>query len=89
MLAAASAYFGVLRPRLRADTDGVTIRSLRGPRHWTWSELTVRVVHSRRLGRTVGSLELDTADGELLVLTRTDLGADPEDVADALHALRP
>jgi hypothetical protein len=54
----------------------------------------VRVRTGRRLGVRSSALELDTADGPddegvLVLLGRWDLGADPEDVARALHALDP
>jgi hypothetical protein len=47
---------------------------------------------TRRLGREGHSLELDWEHGEdeqLVVLTWLDLGEDPRDVAEVLHALRP
>ncbi|QIZ35291.1 PH domain-containing protein [Saccharopolyspora sp. ASAGF58] len=86
-LAATSAHGSICRPRLRADLDGVTVRGLRGLRHWSWPAVSIRVRHDRRFGRTVQALELD-ADPELVVLTRLDLGADPQEVADELRALR-
>ncbi|PKW13501.1 PH domain-containing protein [Saccharopolyspora spinosa] len=86
-LAATAAHGSICRPRLRADLDGVTVRGLRGPRHWPWPAVTIRVRHDRRFGRTVQALELD-AEPELVVLTRLDLGADPQEVADELRALR-
>lgn len=88
VLAAGSAIASFLRPRLRADARGVTLRGLTGTRHWRWAELTVRVVHTSRLGRSVESLELDAGGNGLAVLTRTDLGTDPQNVADALDSLR-
>ncbi|GAA2821766.1 PH domain-containing protein [Saccharopolyspora taberi] len=82
--------FGTLaRPRLSADQQGVTVRGLRGRRTWPWSGLTVRLDRSKRLGRTVEVLELDTADDELIVLTKLDLGEDPDQVARTLDELRP
>ncbi|MBB5154278.1 PH domain-containing protein [Saccharopolyspora phatthalungensis] len=86
-LAATAAHGSICRPRLRADREGVTVRGLRGPQHWSWPAVAVRVRQDRRFGRTVQTLELD-ADPELVVLTRLDLGADPQVVADELHALR-
>ncbi|GAB3286512.1 hypothetical protein GCM10027563_20570 [Parasphingorhabdus pacifica] len=88
VLATAATIGSVLRPRLLADSRGLTVRSLRGSRHWPWADVTVRIARGQRLGRTVESLELDTAEGELVVLGRTELGADPRDVADALDELR-
>jgi hypothetical protein len=82
----------LVRPRLRADGSGLSVRGLTGHRHWPWHQVKVRLVHTRRLGRETQSLELDCRAGEqedLVVLTRLDLGADPEEVANVLHALRP
>ncbi|CAL99389.1 PH (Pleckstrin Homology) domain-containing protein [Saccharopolyspora erythraea NRRL 2338] len=89
VLAAASAYATLCRPRLSADAAGITVRGLRGRRSWPWAAVTVRTERSSRLGRTVEVLVLDTADDELVVLTRLELGADPVEVADALNAMRP
>ncbi|MGP4018601.1 PH domain-containing protein [Saccharopolyspora sp. 5N708] len=86
-LVAVSAHASICRPRLQADRDGITVRGLRGARHWPWPAIAVRVRCDRRFGRTVQILELD-AETELVLLTRLDLGADPQDVADALSALR-
>jgi Bacterial PH domain len=82
------------RPRLRADRDGVVVRTWTGRRHLPWPLLRVRVRVSRRLGVSSRTLELDTAagpddDGVLVVLGRRDLGVDPEEVARALLALDP
>jgi hypothetical protein len=82
------------RPRLRADRDGVVVRTWTGRRHLPWPLLRVRVRVTRRLGVSTRTLELDTAagpadDGVLVVLGRRDLGADPEVVARALRALDP
>ncbi|MCI2422303.1 PH domain-containing protein [Saccharopolyspora sp. K220] len=87
-LVAVSAHASICRPRLQANRDGITVRGLRGPQHWPWPAVTVRVRHDRRFGRSVQTLELDT-EADLVVLTKLDLGADPQDVADALSALRP
>ncbi|UVS76347.1 PH domain-containing protein [Actinokineospora sp. UTMC 2448] len=86
------ALFGtVARPRLSADRDGLTVRGLTGSRHWRWAEVNVRLVRTRRLGRVSTAVELDADNAEppaLVLLGRLDLGADPEDVADALVRLR-
>ncbi|TDD56744.1 PH domain-containing protein [Saccharopolyspora elongata] len=86
-LAAVSAHGSICRPRLRADAEGITVRTLLGRRHWAWPTVTIRVRQDRRLGRTVRTLELD-ADPQLIVLTRLDLGTDPQDVADEIRGLR-
>jgi hypothetical protein len=82
------------RPRLAAGPDGVEIRTWTRGRHLPWAGLRVRVRESRRLGVRSTTLELDTAagpddDGVLVVLGRRDLGADPQEVAQALQALNP
>ncbi|MER6989441.1 PH domain-containing protein [Saccharopolyspora hirsuta] len=84
--AAASAHATICRPRLSANRSGIIVRSLGGRRHWPWSAVSIRVLRQRRFGREVHSLELD-AD-VLVILTRLDLGADPQDVADALRSWR-
>ena len=90
-LATAGLFGVVARPRLAADPTGLTVRGLTGSRSWTWAEVNVRLVRTRRLGRDTSSLELDADHAEvpaLVVLGRLDLGADPEDVVDALLELR-
>ncbi|WP_433274968.1 PH domain-containing protein [Actinosynnema sp. CS-041913] len=92
MLLALAAYSTFVRPKLTADGDGLTVRTLTGARHLPWHQVKVKLVRTRRLGREVATLELDWRQGEdeqLFVLTPMDLGTDPEDVADVLHALRP
>jgi hypothetical protein len=91
LLAFAGVYTAVARPRLAADQDGIAIRGLTGTRQWTWAEVNVRLVRTRRLGRDTATLEVDAENAEppaLVVLGRLDLGADPEDVVDELLQLR-
>lgn len=79
------------RPRLAADHEGIAVRSLTGTRRWTWAEVNVRLVSTRRFGRDLHTLEVDAENAEppdLVVLGRFDLGADPEDVVDELLTLR-
>ena len=87
LLAFAGLFGTVARPRLAADSGGITVRGLTGRRHWSWAEVNVRLAHTRRLGREVTTVEVD-ADPDLVVLGRLDLGADPVDVVDAIRALR-
>ena len=89
-LALAGVYGVVVRPRLAADAEGVTVRGLSGRRRWTWAEVNIRLVRTRRLGREVATLELDAVgeQPDLVVLGRLDLGEDPVDVVDALLAMR-
>jgi hypothetical protein len=82
------------RPRLAAGPDGVDVRHLTGGTHLPWGRLGIRVRETRRLGVRGRTLELDTAsgpedDGVLIVLSRRDLGTDPDEVARALRALDP
>ncbi|WP_100499041.1 PH domain-containing protein [Geodermatophilus chilensis] len=84
----------LLRPRLAAGPQGVAVHRLTGTAVLPWTRLQVRVRDTRRWGLRSRLLELDTAtgpddDGELVLLGRRDLGADPGDVARALRALRP
>jgi PH (Pleckstrin Homology) domain-containing protein len=91
MLAFAGLFGAVVRPRLAADADGVTVRGLTSARRYSWAEINVRLVRTRRLGREVATIELDAEHAEvpgLVILGKLDLGADPEDVVGALLALR-
>jgi hypothetical protein len=91
LLALTGLYTTVARPRLAADRDGIAVRGLTGTRTWTWAEVNVRLVRTRRLGRESATIEVDAENAEepaLVVLGRFDLGADPVDVVDELLALR-
>jgi Bacterial PH domain len=91
LLAAAGLFTSVARPRLAADREGIAVRGLTGTRRWTWAEVNVRLVRTRRLGRETATVEVDAENAEppdLVVLGRFDLGADPEDVVEDLLALR-
>ncbi|WP_030480238.1 PH domain-containing protein [Lentzea albidocapillata] len=83
-----AAFATIARPRLTADVDGLAVRGFTGTTLLPWHEVKVKLQTTRRLGREQQTLELD-ADDRLVVLTRLDLGADPEEVAGVLHALRP
>lgn len=92
VLLALGAYGTFVRPRLLVDDSGLTVRTLSGARQLPWHEVSVRLTRTRRLGRETATLELDWRRGEdeqLFVFTPMDLGTDPRDVADVLHALRP
>lgn len=86
-LAGFALFCTAARPRLAADQYGVTVRGLSGRRRWSWAEVQVRLVRTRRLGRDSIALELD-ADPDLVLLGWLDLGTDPRDVADVLTAMR-
>lgn len=82
------------RPRLEAGPDGLVVRRLTWTRYTPWARVDdVRVLRTRRFGRESALLELDLRDvdgGErLVILGRPELGADPDDVAETLTALRP
>ena len=94
LLLALSARDRLLRPRLAAGPAGVAVRRLGGVAELPWGRLQVRVRDTRRWGLRSRLLELDTAagpddDGDLVLLGRRDLGADPGDVARVLRDLRP
>lgn len=86
-LVAVSAHGSFVRPRLAADSCGLTVRTLAGRKHFDWPQVTVRVREHRRLGRTNAGLELD-ADQQLIVLGTLDLGTDPYEVAVRLHEMK-
>lgn len=91
LLVLAGVFTSVARPRLAADQSGIAVRGLAGTRRWTWAEVNVRLVRTRRLGRETATLEVDAENADppaLVVLGRFDLGADPEDVVEALLDLR-
>ena len=76
----------LIRPRLRADENGLTLRGFRGQQRWSWSETAFRTTTSHRLGRIATVLEIEVPQDRrnpagLVVLTKLDLGQDPEEVA--------
>jgi hypothetical protein len=78
----------MLRPRLRADSTTLEVRTLAVRRRLPWSAVEqVRVDEHSRYGLLTRTLEVDTGDS-LVVLGRRSLGADPRDVAEALRQLR-
>lgn len=87
------ALFGTIaRPRLTVDADGVEIRRLLGRQRLPWKQVRIKVSSTRRLGRQVSLLELDTVGGDeddegaLIVLGWLDLGTEPEAVAAAIRS---
>lgn len=90
VLVGLSGHATVVRPRLAADHDGITLRTLGGTRHLRWDQFRHRVIRTRRLGVSVSNLEFDAFEPveDLVVLTRLDLDADPEDVDAELSTLR-
>lgn len=99
LLAAGAAYGFVVRPKLTADTEGVTVRTTSGTRQVRWSKVRTRLATNRRLGRDTTTLELefpaeggqgieDSDEPELVVLGQLELGEDPEEVLAQLNRLR-
>jgi len=76
--------------RLSADADGITVpHGLIGQVRLTWPEIaSIRVDVRQRLGLTTRLLEIDTGE-RLYLLSAYDLGAEPDDVAEALRATAP
>jgi hypothetical protein len=76
--------------RLAVDPEGVTVvRGFAGRHRLPWSAVErVAVDRRARLGLASEVLEIDAGES-LHLFGRLDLGADPADVADALHEARP
>ncbi|MDT7656739.1 MAG: hypothetical protein QOF38_1454 [Pseudonocardiales bacterium] len=94
VLGSAALFGSVARPRLAADRAGLRVRGPLSAKEFDWAQVSrIRLVHTRRFGRDVPSLEIETrgsgADDEgLLVFSWLDLGTDPREVADTLDSLR-
>jgi hypothetical protein len=90
VLGSAALFGSTARPRLAADRAGLRVRGLLGTKEFDWAQVSrVRLVHTRRFGRDVPILEIETRgrgvdDEGLLVFGWLDLGTDPREVADAL-----
>lgn len=82
----------VARPRLSMDDGGLEIRRLLGRHRLPWGSVRISVSTTRRLGRNVSLLELDSPgtdeddEGSLIVLGWLDLGTEPETVAAAIRS---
>lgn len=76
----------LVRPRLRADSEGLTVRTLVRRVGGPWAGIAIRVRTGRRLGARAHTLEIDIGE-ELVVLGRRELGADPVSVAEDLRRL--
>ena len=75
------------RPKLAITPAGLALRG------WFRTQLLrqpdikiIRITEFRRLGRKVRLLEVELADGGLVIFSRWDLGTDPLDVLDTLTA---
>jgi hypothetical protein len=75
-----------MRVRLVAGPAGFTLRGPAGARQVSWSQVAaISAPTRRRRGLASTSVELDLDDDGLIVLGRTELGADPVDVAEELR----
>ena len=73
------------RPRLAITADGLVYRGWLRTRTLRRADIElIRITEFRRWGRKVRLLEIDLKDGELMVLSRWDLGGDAVAVLDAL-----
>ena len=75
------------RPKLAITPDGLVLRG------WFRTQVLgpadikiIRITEFRRYGRKLRLLEVETADGGLVLFSRWDLGTDPLEVLDALTA---
>ncbi|MFA1705672.1 PH domain-containing protein [Mycobacterium intracellulare] len=75
------------RPKLAITPDGLALRGWFRTQLLQQSDIKIiRIIEFRRYGRKVRLLEVETADGGLVLFSRWDLGTDPLDVLDALTA---
>jgi len=74
------------RRRVVAGPRGLLIRSLTGTRTVQWWQVkNLALGANRRLGAASATIELDLHDDDLLILGRTELGADPAEVLPELR----
>jgi hypothetical protein len=75
------------RPKLAITPEGLTIRGWFRTQVLQPSHIKIiRITEFRRYGRTVRLLEVETANGGLVLFSRWDLGTNPLEVLDALTA---
>ncbi|WP_055404551.1 MULTISPECIES: PH domain-containing protein [unclassified Mycobacterium] len=73
------------RPKLAITADGLLLQGWFRTQVLQPSDIKIiRITEFRRYGRKVRLLEVETADGGLLLFSRWDLGTDPLEVLDAL-----
>jgi hypothetical protein len=73
------------QPRIAIGPDGLVLRGWLKTVILQRSDIAiVRITEFRRLGRKMRLLEIDSKDGQLVVLNRWDVGGDPINVLDAL-----
>jgi PH (Pleckstrin Homology) domain-containing protein len=79
----------VFWPRLSVGPDGLRVHTPARRATYAWLEVeAVRLDERRRFGLSAGTLEID-ARGELVVLSRWALGADPRDVLAVVRSYAP
>lgn len=88
-----TSHGAIVRPRLIADQDGVTVRTTAARRWAPWKDVDSRIATTRRFGREAVTLELDinepgSHEPTLIVLGQLELGADPREVLDQLKQQR-
>jgi hypothetical protein len=75
------------RPKLAIAPGGLALRGWFRTQVLQPSDIKIiRIMEFRRYGRTVRLLEVEKAEGELVLFSRWDLGTDPLEVLDALTA---
>jgi PH (Pleckstrin Homology) domain-containing protein len=75
------------RPKLAITPDGLLVRGWWRTQLLRRSDIKViRITEFRRIGRKMRLLEIDAADGRLLIFSRWDLGTNPLEVLDVLTA---
>jgi hypothetical protein len=73
------------RPKLAITPDGLALRGWFRTQVLRRSDIKIiRITEFRRHGRTVRLLEVETADGGMVIFSRWDLGTNPLEVLDAL-----
>lgn len=76
------------RPKLAITAAGLALRGWFRTQLLQQSDIKIiRIIEFRRYGRKVRLLEIETVDGDLVLFSRWDLGADPLQVLDALTAV--
>lgn len=75
------------RPKLAIAPEGLVLRGWFRTQILQQSDIKIiRIIEFRRYGRKVRLLEVEKADGSLVLFSRWDLGTDPVQVLDALTA---
>ena len=79
----------VFWPRLSVGPDGLRVHTPARRAVYAWGDVdTVGLDERRRFGLSTGTLEID-ARGDLVVLSRWGLGADPRDVLAVVQSYAP